>query len=326
MVAQTSGWSGNKRRTLIGAALLIALIYVAVAVMTDRARLADALRQLGWLGCGAVLLLSALNYLLRFYRWKNFMLRLGHRLPAGRHFLYYLSGFAFTISPAKAGEAVRSVYLRDHGVKFADSMAGFFVERLLDLSAVVMLASLILLDHPAYRALIGASAVVVVGVMICVCQASLGAWIERWGAARRRRIARVCDLIGGLLRSSERLLHARPLIEGLLLGLVAWGAEGLGFGVICQGLHIGGDVWSFFGIYAVAVLAGTAAFFLPAGIGGMEVVMTALLVERGAGLKTAIIATLLCRLATLWFAVLLGVGAASLIEVSGRKMRLTPAA
>jgi len=103
---------------------------------------------------------------------------------------------------------------------------------------------------------------------------------------------------------------------------MAWGAEGLGFGVVAHGLHISGSLWSFCGIYGVAVLAGSAAFFLPAGIGGMEIVMTTLLMERGAPLRVAIIATLLCRLATLWFAVLLGVGAASAVELADQRMRV----
>jgi uncharacterized membrane protein YbhN (UPF0104 family) len=62
--------------------------------------------------------------------------------------------------------------------------------------------------------------------------------------------------------------------------------------------------------------------FFRAGIGGMELVMTTLLVERGTALRVAIIATLLCRLATLWFAVLLGVAAASVVELSDHKMRV----
>jgi uncharacterized membrane protein YbhN (UPF0104 family) len=69
------------------------------------------------------------------------------------------------------------------------------------------------------------------------------------------------------------------------------------------------------GIYALASLAGSAAFFLPAGIGGMEIVMTTLLVAHGAPLRTAVIATLLCRIATLWFAVLIGVAASAAIEM-----------
>ena len=69
------------------------------------------------------------------------------------------------------------------------------------------------------------------------------------------------------------------------------------------------------GIYAVATLTGVAAVFLPAGIGGMEAVMTTLLVSRGASVSDALIATLLCRLATLWFAVLIGLAATGFMEL-----------
>jgi uncharacterized protein (TIRG00374 family) len=312
-------WAGRKRTTLIVTALLVALTYVAIAVTTDATRLAEALRQLGWLGCAAVLGLSGVNYLLRFFRWKTFLTKLGQNPPVWRHFLYYLAGFAFTISPAKAGEAVRSVYLRDHGVAFAESFAAFFVERLLDLFAIVILASLIVLDHPSYRLLIVASFLLVTFVIVCVCQSSLPRLIDRMAAGRGGRIARLVTAFATLLRSSRLLLHPQPLVLGVIAGLIAWGAEGLGFGAICHGLQISGGVWSFCGIYAVAVLAGSVAFFLPAGIGGTEIVMTTLLVERGASLKVAIIATLLCRLATLWFAVLLGIAAASAVELSDQK-------
>jgi hypothetical protein len=52
--------------------------------------------------------------------------------------------------------------------------------------------------------------------------------------------------------------------------------------------------------------------------------MTALLVEQGAATRTAVIATLLCRLATLWFAVLIGVVAATAIELRGHYKRFSP--
>jgi uncharacterized protein (TIRG00374 family) len=320
-----SGWSSAKRRTLIASGLLIALIYVVGAVLTDSSRLSDALWQLGWQGCCAVLGLSAINYALRFLRWQHYLSKLGHRLPSARHFLVYLSGFAFTVSPAKAGEAVRSLYLRDHGVTYTESIAAFFVERLLDLFAIVILASLMVVDHPVYRPLLLATSLLLIGVLVCVCQSSLPGWLERIAARRSGgrdsgRIARLLGAIAGLLRSSRTLLHPQPLLFGLIAGLIAWGAEGVGFHIICQGLHIEGSVVSFVGIYSVAVLAGSAAFFLPAGIGGMELVMTTLLVERGTTLRVAILATLLCRLATLWFAVLIGVAAASSVELSNRKM------
>jgi uncharacterized membrane protein YbhN (UPF0104 family) len=317
-----SGWSSAKRRTLIATGLLIALIYVCGAVFTDSGRLSDALSQLGWEGCGLVLGLSGLNYAVRFLRWQHYIAKLGHNLPSARHFLVYLSGFAFTCSPAKAGEAVRSLYLREHGVTYTQSIAAFFVERLLDVFAIAILASLLVIDHPVYRPLLLATAVLLIGVLVCVCHPALPGGLEALAAKRQpgSRIARLLLAGAGLLRASRTLLHPQPLALGLCAGLIAWGAEGMGFHIMCQGLHIEGSVIAFVGIYSVAVLAGSAAFFLPAGIGGMELVMTTLLVERGTTLKVAILATLLCRLATLWFAVLIGVAAALSLEVSGRKM------
>jgi glycosyltransferase 2 family protein len=312
---------GGKRRTVIATALLLASIYVAAAVLTDANRLMDALRQLGLLGCAAVLALSAVNYIARFHRWQSLLSKLGRHVPVGRHLLYYLGGFAFTISPAKAGEAVRSMYLRHHGVTYAESMAAFFVERLLDLFAIVIMSSLIVLTHPVYRSSLIAASVFLVTALVCVCQARLPLLLQRFGERRSGRVAQVLITLSHLLRSARILLHPQPLLAGLFLGLIAWGAEGIGFYILCQGLHISGSVMEFVGIYSLAVLAGSVAFFLPAGIGGMELVMTTLLVELGAPLRTAIIATLLCRLATLWFAVILGVIAASAIELTDRKMR-----
>jgi uncharacterized membrane protein YbhN (UPF0104 family) len=46
----------------------------------------------------------------------------------------------------------------------------------------------------------------------------------------------------------------------------------------------------------------------------MEIVMTSLLIAQNASLQTALIATLLCRIATLWFAVLLGIATSAIIE------------
>jgi glycosyltransferase 2 family protein len=320
-VETSQQWSSGKRRVLIVSGLLLASIYVVGALLTDAGRLADALRQLGWRGCAAVLGLSAANYLLRFCRWQYYLTTLGRSLPAGRHLLVYLSGFAFTVSPAKAGEAIRSLYLRDHGVTYSESIAALFVERLLDLVAIAALAAIIVIDRPASRPLLLASAALLAVVLACVSQRILPVWVEWFAARVGGRAARLLCALANLLRSSRSLLRPKPLLFGIAIGLIAWAAEGLGFRFICQGLHIDGAAGTFIGIYALAALAGGVAFFLPAGIGGMEIVMTTLLVEQGAALRVAIIATLLCRLATLWFAVILGVCAAAGIELSDRQFR-----
>jgi uncharacterized protein (TIRG00374 family) len=125
--------------------------------------------------------------------------------------------------------------------------------------------------------------------------------------------------MANLLRSSQRVLQPKATAFGVVIGLVSWGAEGIGLYLICMSLDIHLQPSAAIGIYAIASLAGSAAFFLPAGIGGMELVMSTLLVSYGAPLRTAVVATLLCRIATLWFAVILGVVASALAE-----LRVTP--
>jgi uncharacterized membrane protein YbhN (UPF0104 family) len=307
--------SRTKRRLLILIALLAALSYVGAAVVTDASKTYEALQQLGWFGCMLVLALSALNYILRFYRWQTFVARLGRVLPVGLHFLYYISGFAFTISPAKAGEAYRSIHIREHGVAYADSLAALFAERLLDLVAMCLLAGLITVEHAAYRPLICGLMALAAVLMVITCLPYLPRWLQYISdSGRYRKLMVPCATLANLLRSSRRLLQPKPAAFGLAIALAAWAAEGLGFYLICQGLHQNVNPGTAIGIYAIASLAGSAAFFLPAGIGGMEIVMTTLMLAQGSPLRTAVIATLLCRIATLWFAVLIGVAASAVVE------------
>jgi len=326
-LAQQAGIATKgRRRALIAIAALATLIYLAGAFAVDSARILAAINQLAWLGCGLVLALSGANYAVRFERWRTFLSRLGHELPFGRHLLYYLSGFAFTVSPAKAGEAVRSLYLRGYGVTYSQSIAALFVERLQDLLAMVLLASLIVSDRPAYRPLVVGALILVLALVWAATIKTLPAILERLsGRFQRARIVRLLSAIANLLRSSRALLQPRLLLLGTVAGMVSWGAEGLGFYLICQGLHVEVPLLSAIGIYALAVLAGSAAFFLPAGLGGMELVMTTLLVAQGAPLRAALVATLLCRIATLWFAVLIGMAAAVTVEMGPKRARLEPA-
>jgi len=318
--------SSGKRRTLIAIAGAGVLLYMGAAVAVDADKLVAALYQLGWIGCGLILAASLVNYLLRFMRWELYVRRLGGDIAWTRHLLYYISGFAFTVSPGKAGEAVRSVYLRAHGVGYSASLATLFSERLLDLLVIVLLSSLIVLNHESIRALvIGVLAVVLIALAL-VSSPSLPAWLERVANCQHGTLGKLLHSLSQVSRSSATLLKLQPLLIGLALGLVAWGAEGLGLFWICRGVRIEIDVIPAIGIYAVAALAGSAAFFLPGGIGGMEVVMAALLHQAGAPITTSLIATLLCRLATLWFAVLIGVLTAWALEFRPlpAPTRLTP--
>lgn len=304
-----------RRSVLIGLTAVGMLVYVGIALYADAGRLASAARAIGAVGWVSILLLSLLNYILRFVRWDLFIGRLGQRLPRMQHLLYYLSGFTYTITPGKVGEAIRSVYLREHGVTLSASFAAIFAERLLDLSVVLLLATLGVWSSAKYQPLVLGVAAVIVAVLIAMSSSHLSDWIGRLRA--HFPAGRIAGMLGSLARlvgDCRQLLRPQSLMSGLFLGVIAWGSEGVGFLIVCHGLGIPLTYTDAIGVYALALLAGNAAIFMPGGIGGTEIVMTALLTAHGASLPVAIIATLLCRLATLWFAVVLGFLATFLLE------------
>ena len=137
----------NPRRALALSIGLSALLYLTFVLLADHRAVLAALNRLGPTALAGIFLLSLLNYGVRFWRWQRYLTALGHALPRWRHFLYYLAGFTLTVTPGKAGEAVRSLYLFPHGVPYNQSVAALLVERLLDVMAMSLLALLILVNR-----------------------------------------------------------------------------------------------------------------------------------------------------------------------------------
>jgi glycosyltransferase 2 family protein len=141
---------------------------------------------------------------------------------------------------------------------------------------------------------------------------------------RANRLPRVATRLGvgvaKALGAARSLLSPGALLFGFLMGLAAWGLEGVGLytlGSMFPEVHLGAAVGV--GIYAVAVLVG-AISFLPGGLGSTEAVMTALLAARGFTVAGALLITIVCRVVTLWLAVLIG-----WIAVFALRRRLMPA-
>ena len=298
------------RQVALVAALAV-LAYLGLAVLGDGDLMRDGLQRLGpgqWL---TLLGLSLINYGLRFLRWHAYLRALGARVTLGRDLLIYVAGFAFTVTPGKAGEAVRSFYLRGVGVPWSPGLAALAVERVLDLTVILMLAALALrvFADQALPALLLVG--LVAGLRVGVARPRLARGLlgrllrgGRWGRLARGTTA--------ILDDARLLLAPRRLLVGLGMGLLAWGAEAWGFYLLLQWLGVAAPPGHAMGIYAVGMLSG-ALSFLPGGLGGAEAAMIALLVAGGAVFGTAVLATVICRAVTLWFAVVLGIGAVLLM-------------
>ena len=260
---------------------------------------------------------SLLNYLLRFVRWHYYLRYLTHSIPASQNFLYYLAGFALTLTPAKVGETIRSSYLAQHGVPYTRSLAMFFVDRFADV-VVVSLLSLFVLKVSGHSEHINQFIIIMVTIIVSFIPLMRQTFVTRFLYNLHKKItwnflSKTLLHLSQLLTTARDLLALKPVYTGLLLGLFAWFIQGIAFYFIVTTLGIEITLQQSIGIYAISLLAG-AASFIPGGIGTTEAAMTLLLTLLGADTATAIAAALISRLATLWFAVCLGFTAALILS------------
>lgn len=304
--------------TVLLSTLLAAGFYFLVLKAVDQDAVLSSIRQMGageWL---IVLSLSLINYLLRFLRWDFYIQKVSQCcIPFWRHLGIYLAGFALTTTPGKVGEAVRSLYMKPHGVTYPVSLSVLFVERLVDVITVTLLTTAAAVVVPAVRPYAVGALVVIVLAVVSIRKGYLERIINFSGKYMNDSLNGFLASLKEMMAVASRLLKTRVLYGGLFVGVISWGAEGLGLYLILKYLNVDFSFSLAVSIYAVSVLAG-ALSFIPGGLGAAEVVMYALLHLQGVPEAEAAAATLICRVATLWFAVLLGVlPLAHLISVRG---------
>ena len=292
-------------RAVFWSVALAALGYLGLSLWAGWREVIAAVVQVGpWVMAG-LLALSLVNYLLRFLHWGRYLALLDAPVPWRINLDAYFSGFALTTSPGKVGEMLRSVLLKPHGVPSAASLAAFFAERVSDLLSILVLAAVGLWAYAPARPIVGLALAAVVVALLLVQRTALIAAIDRWAGARPQKWARLVVKLCEVVLHFRRCFSLPAMSMGLALGVVAWFAEGLGFWWLLVALDHPLPLSTAVFIYAFAMLVG-ALSFLPGGLGGSEAAMVALLTLNGLPEASAVSATLICRLATLWFAVGLG--------------------
>jgi uncharacterized protein (TIRG00374 family) len=297
---------------------LMTLAYVGLLLWVDRDRglLAGFDRLYSLLP--VLMLFSLVSYLARYARWYWLLARAGTAIQPVRGFVAYLSGFAFTATPGKVGELLRIRYFQPMGVPPELVVSAFVYERVFDLLVVLCLAGIA-------AAKFGVFPVVVIFVVLVLSAVILLAkhpdrvlhfahYLER---RHLRRLARLTEVFARGFAHTAVWLTPLDLLVSLLAGLAAWGLTAFAFVLLLDQLTLEVPVLLAFSLYPVAMLAG-AASMLPGGIGSTEAVLIVLLAGLGVSLVDGTIAAIGIRLATLWFATLLGLLSMLVLELGAK--------
>jgi uncharacterized protein (TIRG00374 family) len=295
---------------LLPVVALALLGYGVLGIWSQGDQLVPLLRSL-WTQIGVGLLLVVLGYAIRYGRWRLLLAGVGQHPPVSADARIWMGSYAFTATPGKSGEAVRSLLLKQQcGVPMPPTLMALVVERLTDGMAVLLL---LLINLPL---LLRWQVPLVVPISLGLA-AVIGGWLvlrSPWARAQLKITAKqllprkLASAGGEGLSALQKLLQPALLLQATVIGAVAWGLEGVSLWLLLQGMGIGSVA------IGGATIAHTAAgligalTLLPGGLGSTEAGTVGLLALQGVGVAAATPATLLIRLMTLWFATALGVG------------------
>jgi uncharacterized membrane protein YbhN (UPF0104 family) len=278
-------------------------VVLALGLYADFGALGEELASFRWELFPLALALTALNYLLRFWRWDRYLAKLAIEIPRGRSFTIFVAGLTMTITPGKLGELIKCGLLkRSFDVPVRRSAPVVLAERVTDATGVVVLAVVGGAGVRNWPLL--AAALIAVAATVVVVRSPL---LDRFGR------------LGEGPEAARALLGTRLLVEMTLLSAVSWLFECLAAYVCVRGLSLDLSLADTIVVFTLGSLAG-AISFLPGGLGVAEGSMTGLIRHLGDTTKAgAAAATLLIRLSTLWFAVVLGLIGLTVEERSFRR-------
>ncbi len=296
----------NFRKWAAIAVALSALLYIGYAMYKGFAETASELAGFRWELYVLVLLLTLVNYGLRYAKWHFLLGRLGVAIPHRANLWIFGCGLAMVISPAKAGEVVKPYLVRViTGTPMQRTLPALVAERVTDGIAVVALATLGVSTFAPDRLDVVLFAMGVLGVgFLVILNRPLSMAIL--GALKRVPvIEKIAEKLEEAYIAMRTCLAPVPLVVTVAMSLAAWFAECIGLWLVYRGLGVGAGLEVSTFLYAFSTTAGG---FSPGGLGVTDVVLGELGLTlipdltRGA----AVAASLLIRVATLWFGVILG--------------------
>ncbi|HYM16403.1 MAG TPA: lysylphosphatidylglycerol synthase transmembrane domain-containing protein [Dehalococcoidia bacterium] len=308
----------NIRNRLMISMLLGILVFAGLLAYGDFQHVGRDLKGFRWELLPLIFVLTLGNYLLRFAKWEYYLKRIGVTgLRRVDSFLIYFSGLGMTVTPGKIGEWLKSYLLKEvHGTPVTKSAPILIAERLTDSLGLLI---------------IGATGVVVFGsrawplVVLIIVGALTAVAVSRHRpaahallrlAGRLPLVRRFVPHFEEFYESTYVLMQPTGVMLMTLVSVASWFFEVLAFYFTLVGLGVSGGADTLFKAAFILPISTLAAALLltPGGLGVAETGITSLseqLLHMGKGAATA--GTLIVRVATLWFGVVLGLAMFALL-------------
>ncbi len=296
----------NLRKKILLSIALAGIFYLGFTIFASYKDVLSAFEKFNWLLLFPLLLLSLVNYFVRFLKWDYFLSVIKIKLKKIDSLSIFLSGLVMSVTPGKMGELLKAYLTKEiTGVPISKSAPIVFVERITDFLALIIISI-----SGAYVFNYGIEIIIGVGIfliilIVIISNKKLALAILKL-LEKNRFLDKHLQKFNNAYESSFQLLKFRPLIYMTLVSVISWLAECLGYYIILRNFGIENSfLWAAFS-YAFATIAG-AISMLPGGLGVTEGSLTFMLIRNGQTREFAVATTFIVRVVTLWFAVIVGI-------------------
>lgn len=295
------------RQCIISFTILTAL-YLVVFLFIQRSAPLLSFKQVYPL-LPTLLITSAINYLIRFVRY-YYLIRKTENIPFKACFFAYLSGFALTATPAKAGELIRIRYMAHLGVPRHKTISLFVFERTCDVIAVVLLSLFLLHLAPWQLTVLATLFICLFFVVIALFLFNHACWHALILFSEKHAFNKLNAFIRYIVRiqtACQQWINLKDISFSLLSGILAW--LFIAYSFIYTVHHIAPQTsntdWRILSVYPFSMLI-SAASMIPGGVGSAETATTFLLIQFHTPLLVAIFIAVFFRMFSLGFSIVIG--------------------
>ena len=304
------------------------IVFALVGVYGDPDEVLKALSSIPWYWVLPVMMaLSFLNYIFRYFKWQYYLHRIDVHLSHRDSFSVFLAGFTLTTTPGKIGEAVKGYFVNAiDRTPIVKTIPIVVSERVTDLLAMVMLAlvgfTLGVNTGDQLLTVILLGGAVLAGAVVLGSKIFYRKFLSKMiSFGPLKRFQDHVEIIEGTM---TKTLSPKPMLTSTIISVPGWFMECLELWLLLSILS--GEpmtltlllIATF--IHASASIIG-ALTFSPGGVGMYELTSLALiglLVTPNEVVQSA--ATILIRVMTLWFSVIVGFVALGIITRRARQV------
>ena len=290
--------------------ILSIIVYAVFFFFTDWASIISSVEKIGLALIIILLILSLLNYAMRFLRWEVLIRNAKIKIKLKDSLKSFLAGLCLTITPGKAGELFKASFVKKYSnTSRLKVLPIVILERIFDLTgfASILLISLLFVSFENYASAAMQASIIIFAALIFsflfiktrICREIIKKVINKFSFLKKKE-----EIILEVLDDYSAISFTK-IMALIVLSFLGWFFEVIELYLLFNVFNINADIFMAGFVFGFSSLIGLISF-TPGGIIGFEA-SSGLLLSNLLGLtvSTAAVITLIIRLTTLWFAVLI---------------------